>query len=429
MINNYILTSLRALANNRLYSLINIVGLSVGLCVFGLILMFVSKELSYDSFIDDSERIFRLEGAMLFPGRAPMESVPISYPVTETLKQNFSSEIEDITHLYRVDTTVQMDEAEVAETISYVDPNFLNFFNFDLKIGERDNALTDTTSIVISQAMATKYFGAGPVLGEVLSVIGGPEFKVTGILSDLPETTHLSLDFVALYNHNRFPNNSRLPTWTSWSFYSYVKMFDASDLAVVEKDIDRLVDENITIQMTGYQGTDASEIYSYSFTALEDIHFYSSPAGAMKPRGDPVAVYTFTAVAALIIFIANVNFVNLSTARSMLRAREVGLRKTLGAKRTQLISQFLTESVVLALISLFIAVGLMELLLPWFNQLMDIGLTSSRLFSAEMLSTLFAITLGVGILGGFYPAFYLSSFKPIDNLQSGACIWYQSILV
>ncbi len=435
MFRNYLVTAFRNLTKNKLYSVINILGLSIGLCAFILIFLYVQNETSYDAFIPDSDNIYRVEGAMIFPGRPPMESVAIQAPAKETFLGDYSSDVTDGTRIFRNPENINHDNVVIGETFNYVDANFLEFFKIPLIEGDPKTALNDLSSVVISASYARKYFGETDPLGRTLKLESGRIYKVSGVFQDLPENSHFDLNIIAVFDTSLFPNLMPfIDNWYGWGFYTYLKIPSKTAAARVEKDFAAYVDKNVAVQYGGYENAKTSDIIKFKLTKITDIHLHSSSSGAMKQQGNPVTVVIFISVAILIILIANINYINLSTARSVLRVREIGVRKVVGANKRQLVSQFLGESLVTVGIAVLFSLGLAQFILPAFARLMDVSLFLDIFSNGQLGLVILATFVFIGLVGGLYPAFYLSRLKPSQIMNANQSAhpggnWIRQILV
>ncbi|PCI33991.1 MAG: hypothetical protein COB54_03050 [Alphaproteobacteria bacterium] len=407
MINNYFLVALRNLVQNKLYSAINIGGLAVGLASCLLIFLFVKDEMSYDKWIPNAENIYRVNMTSMRPGRPPDASAENAWPVHDAILQEFP-QIEEAARLVDLDHVVRQGENINRERIIHAEDNFFRIFELPLLEGDPETALSDYTSIILSEKMAAKYFGSQPALGKVFTVDDKKDYKVVGIFKNLPQNSHMVFDFLVRVEDPMFPGWN--PGWGSRFLYLYVKLKQGtlpetlSDrfAAMVNKYVDRENPPVLTLQN------------------IRDIHLDPNLSNDMKTGGSRVAVYTFSGIAVLILFIAGINFVNLSTARSSLRAQEVCLRKVMGASRGHLIFQFLGEAIFMILIAVLIALALVELVFPWYNAFVDKQLALDYFGDRYLLATISALIVVISLLGGLYPAVLLSSFRPAAILKANS---------
>ncbi len=374
MYRNYLVTAARNLAREKLYSFINISGLAVGLTCAIFIVLFFRDEISFDGWIPASEHLYRTEMTVMIPGRDPMRLAVSPFPMPSAMQDGIP-EITGMTRVYPEQMTVTRGDRHFYESVDLVDPSFFQVIELPLVAGDPTTVLSQPESIVLSQTMARKYFGVADPLGQTLTVsanvigesgkIATHVLTVTGVLRDLPHNTHLVADFVV-------PNSSRsevLPQslkedWTSQQGFGYVRLAPDADprkvLAKTRSIIDRVLHEATDILKVS-----GSEFEQPHLTPFKDLHLTTDnyTGGGMRPPGSWTTLYGFAVIALLIVLVACFNFMNMATARATLRAREISLRKTVGATRGQLVVQFLGEAVLTALIALVVALALVEILL------------------------------------------------------------------
>jgi putative ABC transport system permease protein len=433
MFRHYFKTAIGNLTRYKLYSVINIVGLSVGLACAIFIVLFLRDELSYDKWIPGSDHLYRVEATVHFPGRPPLNFGSTPFPVPSAMHE----QIPEVTAMTRVspeEMTVTTGDRQFPETVMAVDANFFRVIQLPLIQGDPASVLADPESIVLSQSTARKYFGALDPVGKILTVSAARcerGFKachtdtypltVTGVVRDLPHNTHLVGD-IFIPNTSRADGVSQLAkeSWLDiWSF-GYVALAPGATpdtvLAKLRPIIDRSVDptqaENINLK-----GSDFEQI---RLTQFQQVHLTSDNYGGLKPSGSAATVYGFAIIAALILLLACFNFTNLATARAMLRAREICLRKTVGAKQWQLIVQFLSEALLTALLSLIVALGLVESSLPFYNGFLGRPVETHFLADWPLFVGAAAAAIAAGLIGGAYPALVLSRFRPTALLRSAA---------
>jgi len=420
MLHNYLTVAVRSLFKNKLYSAINIFGLTVGLAACLMILLFVREELSFDRWVPDAERVYRVHTRFDIPNRAPLLAVAAPGPVKTALEKDFA-EIEMATRLVEQRAVVKRGAEVFFEDVVLADANVFAVLPLPFAAGERAGALADASSVVLSEAMARKYFGDAPAVGQVLTItfsFGTRDLRVTGVFKDLPSNTHLKLDLVGHLTEADFDKQPwMLKSWTSVNTSTYVKLKPGADIAAIRRALPAFEERNLPGFTIGGRDLKAADFMEISLVALPDLHLNSRGIGGFKPAGDATVVATFSAVALLILLIACINFTNLATARASLRAREVALRKVLGAHRGQLVVQFLGESVLLAAIALVLAVGVVAAALPLYNRLLGRELGLSVLDGGLWAAMLGLVAL-VGVIGGIYPALYLSRFAPARILKA-----------
>ena len=419
MFKNYFKVAMRNLWKNKGYSAINILGLAIGLATCLLILIYVMDELSYDKFYKKSDRIYRVDADINFGGTHWILAVAPD-PLAATLKNDFPQVEEAARFRDYGGIRIRKGNENLQENkVIFADSTLFNVFSLPFIAGDPKAALTDPVSIVITEKMAKKYFNTIDAVGKTLVVNDTSNRKVTAVIKNIPSQSHFNFDFFLPLRSEE----SRSGNWLSNNFNTYVVLKEGADPKKLESQFDAVINKYLAPQalqvfhatMEEFKKT-GGHVY-YSLMPLTQIHLHSSKTGELGANGNIQYVFIFSAIAAFILLIACVNFMNLSTARSSNRAKEVGVRKVLGSSKQNLISQFLTESVSISFIALVIAIGIAELLLPYFNQVsgkqIDIGLFSRP----WLLPALLLLMLVVGVLAGSYPSFYLSSFQPVTVLK------------
>ena len=419
MLKNYIKVAYRNLVRRKLYSFINIFGLAVGLSICIFIILWVQQELSYDRFHEKSDRIYRIERTIL------RDSLYSRWPIVggaykQALLDDYP-EIENATRFWGLGYAIKDFQNTVQQqSLFAVDNAVFDIFDFGLEEGEKQTALTEPKTVVLTRKNALKYFGTADVIGRSLVFQWGDEladFKVTGILKEVPENSHIHFDM--LISIASFPDD-RFANWRSSYLYTYVLLKESASRSVLEEKFKSFVSRRLEPEYRDLYGQDAeAPALLMRLFPLTDIHLFPSVNWEVEAGGSINAVYIFTTIAVFILLIACFNFINLSTARAAKRAKEVGLRKTIGAGRSQLRKQFILESVLSALISLFVAVVLCSLFIPAFNQIMAEKITTISLLQINNLVLFVGATLLAGILSGLYPAFYLTRFDPVEVLKGG----------
>jgi putative ABC transport system permease protein len=408
MLRSYLSIALRQLAANKVYSLINVAGLAIGLASVVLISLFVRHELGYDSFWPNAARIYRIsrdyyarEGA---PNRVPASN---NAPVAPALVQDFP-EIGSAARVFGGLTLLTRGDFSFYEPrFRLADNSLFEIFKFDWLAGDPKIALNEPTSIVLTQTLAKKYFGDAAALGQTMLIENRTTVKVTGVIRDLPTNTHLSFD--ALGSMKSLADNA-VSQWNSnTDFHTYFLLRDGADVAAVERRIPEFLNRRIA--------PDTSAVSGMTIMNVRDIHVRSTRDEEWKPTTSLTSISTFAAIAVLILVIACINFMNLSTARSAKRAREVGVRKSLGAVRLQLIAQFLSESIGMAVLATLVATVLVEVALPVFATFLGVDLRLEYFGARGVALELGLLALAVGVVAGSYPAFYLSAFQPARVLK------------
>jgi putative ABC transport system permease protein len=433
MFKNYLITAWRNIIKNGVFSIINITGLALGLMSCILIVLFVQQETGFDKWLTDSDRIVRMHSAYHMSDNPPFLTVRSAGNMMEAVRDYATNEVEDGVRLIRFDASVRKDEGALAQTVTFVDGSFFNIFDLPFLHGSKDSSFNKPYDLIITEDMANRYFGKTDVLGEVMTVCClGEEpslVPVSGVIKNLPDATHLDLDMLVYVDPTIIENNQGLNTWTSVNVYTYFKMRPGISLEQFQQRLTYWVDnESPFVQMYkkdfGELDGDAkvSDSMRHKLMSLEDLHLRAREdagnMGDLTPMGDKTLIITFSIVAALILLIACINFMNLSTARVSHRAREVAMRKVLGASRGQVAVQFLAEAIALVLISLVLALALVELLLPLYNQALGRQLELNLFSDASLLFSLLGFGLLIGVGAGTYPAIFLSGFQPGHLLRS-----------
>ena len=428
MINNYLKIALRNLFKHKGYSAITILSLGTGLACVVLITLFVRDELSYDRFHENKDRIYRLVWSITDPETNEQSFHAVGpYRLAEEMQGEFA-DLEAIVRIApREQVLVRSGEREFYEdNLAVVDPSIFRAFTFPLKKGDPATALVSPFSIVVTEAIASKYVGDTDPIGKSLSLMGN-DFEITGVLEDIPERSQFGYEIMASLNcAPQVFSRIVLENWGEGSCETYILMPEGMRTEDLEPRFEALVDARLPER----------EIVSprLMMQPLSHLYLQSSHIQTYSAGGSLTNVYAFTAIAVFILIIACINFMNLATARSANRAKEVGLRKVVGALRTRLIAQFLAESVLLSAFSFIVALILCISALPLFNSISGKTFSIVTFLDLPLFLTLATITLIVGLVAGSYPAFFLSAFQPVKVL-SGACRrgtkggWFRRILV
>ncbi len=411
MLQNYLKVALRNLWRYKGNTLINILGLSIGMACVILIMLYVGSELSYDRYHGKADQIYRLNIQSTNPQTGETNERWVGpYRMADELAVDFS----DFANLVRIGIPgrelITYQEKQYTENrLSFVDPEIFQVFDFPLVHGDPREALEDPFSVVISESTAKKYFGDANPLGEVLN-FRDQDFEVKGVMEDIPENSQFQFDIMASINCGpQIFSRIILENWGEGFGATFVELPEGTSPANYEDRLAAFVSTKL----------EAWSAFSpkISMQPLPELYLYSQDIGNFIPSGDITYVYAFSFIALFILIIACINFMNLATARSTLRAREVGLRKVVGARRGQLIWQFLSESILLSLLSLLLALFIANRLLPFFNQLAGKDMELQIFSNPSLIVTLLAVALVVGILSGGYPALLLSGFKPVTVLS------------
>lgn len=421
MFQSYIQVALRAILANKVYGLINIVGLAIGLTACILIMLFVRDEYSFDQFWAKSDNIYRLHTTFNVPGRQPFVTGSAQGPTKEALKGYFPEEVEKVTRFAQMQPVVKYQNKVFYERVHWTDPEMLDIFDLDVVAGSLTNALSDNSSIALNQSMAQKYFGDEIAVGKVLTMTTFGvvrDYRVAAVFQDLSHNTVLSFQALTRIDEQDFTHQPALfSEWFSLNNWVYFTLKSGADISKINAQLSSFADAVIITPGAFEEGTKPSDFVTYSTMALTGLQLNGPGGREMKPVGDQQTVMIFIAIAGLILLIACINFTNLATAKSTQRAREVALRKVLGAKRKQLIQQFVGESILLATISLLLAIVFVELLLPFYGQFL--GRVLSFDYTGPFgLAALGALAILVGLVAGLYPALFLSGFRPARVLKA-----------
>ncbi len=422
MLKNYFKIAFRNLRRNKVFSFINILGLAIGLACFMFIAVFVYDELSYDRYIADAENIYRVNVSVTGNGNiAVYPNVDVA--VGEGIKNAFP-EVKAYTRVSGASDLVKYNDRKFKEEhLAFADSNFLQMFSVPLTEGNRITALQEPNSIVVSKAFAKKYFGDDDALGKSL-VIGTHDavYKITGVFDKVPDNTHFHFDAFLSLSTFHITNG----TWSNLGFYTYLLLHKNADPKALQAKFPQLVAKYVVPEIQHDMGVSLAEAqksvntFVFSLQPLADIHLHADTKYELEPGGDIRYVYIFSALALFILLLACVNFTNLSTARAVKRAREVGIRKVMGSVRKQLVFQFLAESVLFTFLSMLFAYVLIFLLLPFFNQVADKHIGFEFFLRYQSLGGMLLISVIAGILAGLYPAFFLSSFNTIRVLKGAS---------
>lgn len=415
MILNYLKIALRNLNKQKVYSFLKIAGVAISVAACFLIIKYVNFEVSYDRFHENADSLYRLTNDRYQNGELIQHGV-ITYPsVAKTMYADYP-EVVNYTRLDTADRVfLSRDDIGFDEALLFVDSGFLSMFSFPLIIGDANTSLTEPYSILLSVSMASKYFGEDwqkkDVLGEVLTIDNQMELIVTGVFEDIPDNTHMSFDILVSYiTLGKAINPDIEDSWTNSNFWGYLQLAPGADPKALEK---KFVDFSDTYfkgtQVTGYQE-------KFYLQPVQDIHLHSDYEYEAWVHGNGTVVTVLMIIASFILIIAWVNTINLSTARSLDRAKEIGIRKVVGAQRAQIIKQFLFESILVNTIGLFMALGIVLLLSPTLSDLMNVQFSAPLHASGAGIFFLVVFIFGT-ILSGLYPAFVTSSFQAITVLR------------
>jgi putative ABC transport system permease protein len=425
MFRNTFKTALRNLSKNKAFTLLNILGLTLGITTCLLILFYIVDELSYDKYNLNCDRIYRINTDLKFNNT--FTSRAIAAPVVASKMMKDFPEIEQAVRILPDAELIKKGEEFVSENnAAYCDANIFDVFTLPMLFGNPGTALKDQSSVVISESTARKYFGKVNVLGQTMTLMGDSnarfDYKITGVMKDIPQNSHFHFDLLFLMPDNDMSRNENVAAL--FPFRTYLLLKPGADYKRLESKFPAFLKANLDFYDAMMK---AGNYMGMNLTPLRDIHLYSNRTDELGKNSNIQYVKIFSVSALLILFIASFNFMNLSTARSFSRAREVGVRKVLGSSRAALIGQFLTESLLLTISACLMALLLTWLLVPWFNQISgnQINLTSQTLI--WLLPALGILVFAIGIVAGSYPAFVLSSFQPILVLKNRLSVGFKGL--
>ena len=420
MLKSYLAVAIRNLMKQKGYSAINIAGLVIGMSCCLLILMYVWDELNYDRFHEKADRICRLILDARINDR-DLHTAMSCEPLAATLRRELPG-IETAARIAHVGNfTVRYEDATFnEERLFFADSTIFKVFTFAMLAGDPRTALTRPHTVVITDEMARKYFGAASPLGKALLMDGRELYAVTGVVRKFPAASHWQFDFLASATSRAFEDEGM---WISNNVCTYAVLEPGASRSRLEATLQTIAAKYVDPQLRQVLGSSLAELeaaglrYRYRFQPLTDIHLRSHLEDEIAPNGDIVYVYVFLIIAGFILLIACINFMNLSTARSARRAKEVGVRKVLGSRATQLLELFLSEAVLLSVLAMLLSVGVIEMALPAFNSFSGKSLSLAAFGSARLVAGLMLFAVAIGLLAGSYPAFVLSSFQPMKVLK------------
>ncbi|AKD56367.1 cell division protein FtsX [Spirosoma radiotolerans] len=428
MLTNYLKIAWRTLRKQQGFTIINIFGLAVGLACCMLIMLYVLDELSFDRYNAKADRIYRVQSDIKFGGN-DMHFAAAPDPLGPTLKKDYP-QVEQFVRLHQRGTWLVKRAGETTNlreaNITFADSTLFDVFTLPFVSGDPKRALAEPNSVVISESAAKRHFGNQNPIGQPMVFENTKIFKVSGVMRDMPQNSHFHSDFFLSMRNDDYPWGQ----WLSINHHTYILLKPGqagapTDPAVFAKNFDTILKKYVGPQAMQVLGTSMEQFQKagnqvkFWLLPLTDIHLHSKQQVELAPNGDIQYVYIFSAVALFILLIACINFMNLATARSANRAKEVGVRKVMGSERQQLIGQFMTESVLTTLLAMILACGMVVLALPSFNTIAGKQMSIVQLVSPYYLPLLIALPIVVGLLAGSYPAFFLSSFQPIKVLKGG----------
>jgi len=411
--------ALRNIVKNWKYSLINIGGLAIGLASFIFIVFYIDDELKYDKYHGNAENIYRVN-RLYNSNDVDEDAATVSFPAGPTLVMDYPGIVKSQVRFFNQFRNQWFFDYRKSEDeiIRFNEPRFMladstvfDIFTFPFIEGNPETALNRPNTIVVTESTAKKYFGDEPAIGKVLRVEEGLDFEITGVIEDLPTQSHFKIDILGSLNTFRqFNRDGQFPqTWIWNPCWTYVQLEDGVDPNILNEKFPEFY-------LNHYNDLKDADVSLY-LQSLTDIHLKSHHVYEMRPNSNIVYVYILSIVAAIILMLACINFMNLATASSAGRAKEIGIKKVFGSLKKKLVLQFLGEAVVQSFMAMLIAIILVELLLPGFNNFTGKNIISTFLVELKIIGFIFAVALVVGLIAGAYPAFVLSSFKPLKVLK------------
>jgi putative ABC transport system permease protein len=421
MLKNYVKIALRNFLKHIGFSFINIFGLAIGVACCLLIVLFVLDEVSFDRYHEKADQIYRV-GINGYINNTRFQGVITCSPMAQTLVREYP-EVTAATRLRNFGFPVFRYEDKVysEERVFWVDQSFFDVFTVSFIRGDMSTALAEPNSIVLTRSMALKYFGDEDPIGKSLNADKRRDYLITGVVEDTPRNSHFHYDFLASLSTYE---DSRSPVWVSNNYHTYLVLQEGTSSQAFEEKLVELVKKYVGPQIQAAAGISLEQFFEsggewgYFVQPLTDIHLHSHYEFELEPNGDIAYVYIFSIIAIGILLVACINFVNLATARSVNRAREVAIRKTVGSMRGQLIRQFLAETTILSFVAVLIALIIVQFMLPTFNNITGKELSVPYLENVATIPSLLGVVLFIGILAGIYPAMFLASFDPVVVLKS-----------
>ncbi|MBE0661050.1 MAG: ABC transporter permease [Bacteroidales bacterium] len=421
MLKNFILTSLRSMLRHKGFSFINIAGLAIGLAACIIILLFIVDELSYDKFHKKADRIYRITVHGVF-GSNEFNSTYTPAPLAKAMIDDFP-EIENITRLMlrpQRSVRVNNDKTFIEDRFFYADSSFFEIFSFTLIAGDPTKVLSEPGNIVLTESTARRYFGDEDPIGKTIVEDNRFNYIVRGIVRDVPGNSHFKFNVLASFTTLPWYAN---PSWFNQSAQTYIQLKENASLTTISEKLNPFLYNQIGEQLRQFMGitleefAESGQSYGYDLQSIRDIHLRSKLDGEYEANGSITYVYLFALIALFILLIACINFMNLSTARSANRAKEVGVRKVLGSNRSHLIRQFLMEAFLYCTLAMIIAMLLIEISLPFFNQIAQKQLSLNIQHECYIILIIPGFIVITSLLAGSYPAFYLSAFHPLQVIK------------
>ena len=420
MISNYVKIAWRTMLRNKLYTSLNVIGLAIGILSASLIYLYVSHELSYERFHKDSDHLFRIDIQAKL-GEKEINSAQVPAPAGPYYLSQRSEILDACRFKSNGRSIIQIGEKAFTEPISiFADSSVFTFFNFPLIAGDPVTALAEPNTAVISETLANKYFGSNPAMDKMFKLDNDKLYRISGIMKDLPSNTTIQSN---LFLSMASDEDSKLPNWGSMNYSTFIRTRPGTDVSALQSSITDLFIKNFGEVLRKYLNTTWEDFVlkgnyaRLSLMPLKNIHLYSEADDELSPGGNIRYIYIFSIVGLLILALACINFINLTTARAAKRAKEVGIRKVSGAKTSSLISHFMGDGLLSSALAWILALVTTILLLPFFNQLAGKSFGISDLISPLYLTITILIAALTGFLSGIYPAYFISTFNPIQALK------------
>lgn len=437
MFRNYIKIALRNIFRYKGYSIINILGLAMGMASVLLILLYIADEFSYDRFHKNASSIYRV-GSYGNIGNMEFKGTTTPAPLAKALMDDYDEVLLATRFLEGINTVITYKNQSFFETkYLYADTNFFKVFSFPLIKGDPETALKEPHSMVVSESTAKKYFGNKDPIGEILHEADGNDYRITGVAKDPPHNSHFHFDFLASINTFNWTSNKN---WLNDAYYTYFLLQKDFPIKKLKAKLPEFAARYIGPQLKDQLGVDLKQwdssenSYNFLFEPLTSIYLRSNATPQIEPVSDIRNIFFFTVITIFILILAIINFTSLTTARSITRAREMGMRKVMGSRRRQLVFQLLIESVFVSFAALIMALVIVELFLPTYNHIVDKVLSVKYLKQWFIVPILVLTTIGIGILAGLYSSVTISSFKTVSILHgslgnSHKKNWYRNGLV
>jgi putative ABC transport system permease protein len=426
MLKNLLTISFRSLLKDKAYSIINILGLTIGITCSLFLLMYILDEFSYDRYHKNANNIYRIVSNIKEPDNAFTWSAT-QMPLRDELRDNYPEVVNAVRFAQMNNNVYKKGDTQFPENDFYLaDSTVFDMFSYEFISGDPNTAMDNPFSMVLTETIAKKYFeNPNEAVGQAIQNQQGEEFKITGIIKDVPLNSHFR--FSGLVSRSTRPQFQG--AWGGFGVFTYIQLPADYDLSKMNASFEKIIKEKVNPVFE-----EAGVKVQYELQPITRIHLYSKIQDEAEAGGDISYIYIFGVVAAFMLIIACINYINLATARSANRAKEVGIRKVMGSQRNQLIAQFIAESVVVAMIALLVSLLLIYMLLPAFNTLANKQISFSYLLQQQVILSLLGIVAFTGIVGGSYPAFYLSGFNPVNVLKGklsakGGSVYFRKSLV